>query len=360
MADIDFDSRQLDVERKRKLAELLMGNQQKLQGQMAGRFYVPPSPIQGVSNLGSAYLSGKNTREADAEEKQLVLDKRKALADVLSKAQSSDDPGSVLMQYPDTMQTGLGMMLDTRKRKQAADEKKTELQIQSDLRKSEREESDKRSADLRKELQERDASLRRELTDKNNAARKGKNGGMPPQALKMQQEELDAIGTASSINADLQGLSSQLDQGKLQLGPVSNLINTARNYAGKSNEESRNLASFKSTLEKLRNDSLRLNKGVQTEGDAQRAWNEIISNINDVPLVKQRLAEVQKINERGANLRKMNIDVIRGNYQLDPLDTENYSNQSSAVGSSQDQTSWEQDGYMYRKLPDGTVQRKKK
>lgn len=147
---------------------------------------------------------------------------------------------------------------------------------------------------------------------------------IPPTALKMQQEGLDAIGTANSIDADLGQVLTTIEQGKLNLNPVGNTVNRAMNWAGISNEESRNFGTFNNTLEKLRNDSLRLNKGVQTEGDAQRAWNEILTNINDTELVKQRLKEVQQINRRAADLHQMNIDQIRENYGYEPIDTSGY------------------------------------
>lgn len=159
---------------------------------------------------------------------------------------------------------------------------------------------------------------------------------LPTAALKMQQDEMEAIGISDAINADLKAVSRLLDDKSLNLGPVKNLANQARNYVGASNTESKNLATFKATLEKLRNDSLRLNKGVQTEGDALRAWNEILANINDPGVVKQRLEEVQNINQRAVNMRKMNIDAIRRNYGHDPLDTTAFEAQAQvpAVGAS--------------------------
>jgi len=166
-----------------------------------------------------------------------------------------------------------------------------------------------------------------------------KEGGntkpLPPAALKMQQEDLDAIGTASAINSDLSAVQAQIDSGKLEFGPLKNLGNLVKNKTGMSDEKSRNFASFKTTLEKLRNDSLRLNKGVQTDGDAQRAWNELFDNISDQGVVKQRLAEIQRINERAVNLRKMNVDSVRANYGKEPLDTEGYESQPSALGGGQ-------------------------
>lgn len=158
---------------------------------------------------------------------------------------------------------------------------------------------------------------------------------LPAPALKIQQEELEAIGTASSINADLGGIEKLITDGKLKPSLLGNAMNNTLNTLGLSTEESRNLATFKSTLEKMRNDSLRLNKGVQTEGDAVRAWNELIANISDKGVVTQRLAEIRKINERAANLRRMNIDVVRANYGLPPLDVSGHQNQPTAIGAPQ-------------------------
>jgi len=155
---------------------------------------------------------------------------------------------------------------------------------------------------------------------------------MPTAALKMQQAELDAIGVASGIQSDLGAIEQQIKGGKLDFGPIDNLIDRGRNMAGMSNEASRNKASFKSSLEKLRNDSLRLNAGVQTDGDAQRAWNELFENINDKGVVVQRLGEIKRLNERAVKQRKMNVDGIRANYGRDPADTSAYENQPAALG----------------------------
>lgn len=155
---------------------------------------------------------------------------------------------------------------------------------------------------------------------------------LPTSALKMQQEELDAIGTSGSINADLAAVEQQIATGKLKLGLVTNALGSAKNYVGLSDENSKNLASFRAKLENLRNSSLQLNKGVQTDGDAQRAWNELIANINDQGVVTQRLAEIRALNERAANLRRMNVDILRNNYGLPPLDTDPRFQQPAAIG----------------------------
>jgi hypothetical protein len=52
---------------------------------------------------------------------------------------------------------------------------------------------------------------------------------------------------------------------------------------------------------------------VQTDGDAQRAWNELFQNINDTKFVDERLSEIRKINQRGAELQRYRLNVLRRN-----------------------------------------------
>lgn len=184
------------------------------------------------------------------------------------------------------------------------------------------------------------ASAAQRLAFDKSKPKDGAGKPMPPTALKMQQTELDAIGIASSIQADLGAIEQQIKGGKLNFGPVNNLLNKGRNMAGMSNEESRNMASFRSTLEKLRNDSLRLNVGIQTDGDAQREWAALFENINDKGVVTQRLAEIKRINARAVQLRRMNVDGIRSNYGRDPLDTAKYEDQPAAIGKSAIPSGW--------------------
>lgn len=154
---------------------------------------------------------------------------------------------------------------------------------------------------------------------------------MPASAVKLQNEELTAMGTFAGLESDLGAVEKQIDGGKLKLGGITNLTNQARNFVGASNEESRNLASFKAKMENMRNTTLLLNKGVQTEGDAQRAWNELMANINDPEVVKQRLAEIRAVNRRGVDLRKANVDVMRSNFGHEPMDFSKYDTQPATV-----------------------------
>ena len=156
---------------------------------------------------------------------------------------------------------------------------------------------------------------------------------LPAAAMKMQNDALDVIAASSNIDKLLSDKQRQIESGSLSFGPVSNLVNKGRNLAGQSNEQSRNFASFVSDLERMRNESLRLNAGVQTDGDAQRAWNELFQNINDTNLVGQRLNEIRAINKRAVELQRLKIDNVRSNYQAAPFDYSRLPGSGDAGGS---------------------------
>lgn len=155
---------------------------------------------------------------------------------------------------------------------------------------------------------------------------------LPAPALKMQQDAIQNLQIAKSIEADLGVIKDQIESGKLPLGIVNNTEANIRNFLGVSNEQSRNLESFKANLERLRNESLRLNVGPQTDADAARAWNELIRDIDDPGVVKQRLAEISAINNRAAGFYKKNIQGIRQNYGLGDIDTSEFESPQPAVG----------------------------
>lgn len=125
-----------------------------------------------------------------------------------------------------------------------------------------------------------------------------------------EKEDLEAVQSFNTVNSELKRFQDLIAGGKLPLGPAANLRHRAFNTIGMSDEQSRNFNSFQATLERLRNESLRLNKGVQTEGDSQRAWNELVANINDPNVVMQRLQEIQRLNQRAADFKR-NIVVQR-------------------------------------------------
>lgn len=160
-----------------------------------------------------------------------------------------------------------------------------------------------------------------------------KAGRLSATAMNLQNEHLEALNTSSGINRNLQKFVSWIDNGQLVLNPANNLAGRVANFVGASTDGSRNFASFRAGMEKLRNDSLRLNKGVQTEGDAVRAWNELFENLNDSGVVRQRLRDIQEINDRAIAYRKDAVAQIREDAGMKPIDTSRFEVRAAQGGS---------------------------
>jgi len=120
-------------------------------------------------------------------------------------------------------------------------------------------------------------------------------------------DDQEVVQGMTGVNERLGQFRNMIGTGELQFGALEGALDAAQNFVGASDAESRNSASFRAELERLRNESLRLNSGVQTEGDAQRAWNELMANLNDTQLVAQRLAEIEAINSRAIQFRQGRI-----------------------------------------------------
>lgn len=143
---------------------------------------------------------------------------------------------------------------------------------------------------------------------------------LPQRAQAAEDDDIAAIQTTQSIKAQLDGIAAQIDSGELDLGPVNNVISRGQNYLGASNEGSTNFATMMSTLEDMRNKSLLLNKGVQTEGDAVRAWNALIANVNDPKVVKAQIMRINRLNDLAASQKMQMINVRRSRNRADPFD----------------------------------------
>lgn len=143
---------------------------------------------------------------------------------------------------------------------------------------------------------------------------------LPTRLQAAEDDDIGAIQTVQSINAQLDAINGQIDSGELDLGPINNLISRGQNYAGASNEGSTNYATMMSTLEKMRNDSLILNKGVQTEGDAVRAWNALIANVNDPKVVKAQIMRIKRLNGIASQQKLQLINVRRARNGAQPFD----------------------------------------
>lgn len=155
---------------------------------------------------------------------------------------------------------------------------------------------------------------------------------LPVALQKVEDADLEAIGALSGIRSDIRSAIQQIDSGALNLSLMGNISNRAKSALGVGDENTAAFDTFKSTLETMRNASLLLAKGVQTEGDAQRAWSALMSNLSSEKVVKAQLERIEKINERSAKLKSDVLQRRRANRGLPPLDLADFTDLPSSLG----------------------------
>ena len=162
---------------------------------------------------------------------------------------------------------------------------------------------------------------------------------MPPSIAKQQDELIGEMSTSGNMEADLNSIISGISSGNLDLGILNNQWLKFRNTGMlDSSPESQNFANVLATLQKNRNDSLRLNKGTQTEFDAQRAWAELLgedelnpSLPKDEDLLVSGLQRIADYNRRASLEKGVRIDTLRNEYGKEPIDTSSFSNKKPSI-----------------------------
>tara|TARA_B100000989_G_scaffold294917_1_gene274905 strand:- start:2650 stop:3822 length:1173 start_codon:yes stop_codon:yes gene_type:complete len=141
------------------------------------------------------------------------------------------------------------------------------------------------------------------------------------------RDELDdvtQIRELSSLNERLAEVTDDIASGDLEFGLIEDSFNFIRNFTGFTLGErgarkviARNR--YERFIQKYVNDSLRLNKGVQTEGDAMRAIRELRA-ARDVRAVQASLASLEAINNRAQEIREARVQDRRALYGMQPFD----------------------------------------
>jgi hypothetical protein len=137
---------------------------------------------------------------------------------------------------------------------------------------------------------------------------------------KAEDEDFEALNTSSSIVDDTQGFLDMIEKGELDFSFGDSAGDAIALALGSNNEEVLNRQDFNIFLERLRNATLRLNKGTQTEGDAERALREISRNKNNKNAVRRALLKLREVNERAIENKKRGINRRRSTQGIDAFD----------------------------------------
>ncbi|GAB3054069.1 hypothetical protein [Stenotrophomonas tumulicola] len=145
----------------------------------------------------------------------------------------------------------------------------------------------------------------------------GKQAGgaasLPIGALRELLGTEEALG-GTQVLADIIGKTeARMADGSLSVSPWAAAAGVARTKLGIANANDVNLTEWDADRTKIVNESLRLNNGVQTEGDAQRAANELMS-ANDEQTVRRALRRLSEINARAVELQQRKAGLVNANY----------------------------------------------
>ncbi len=149
-----------------------------------------------------------------------------------------------------------------------------------------------------------------------NPGGKSAGGGEKPLPVGALKELLgieDALGGTSVLNDIIQKNAERIKNGTLKVGPADTLGANFRTALNMSTDEDVARKEWQADLTKIVNESLRLNKGVQTEGDAQRAAEELMG-ASDQKTVAAALKRLAGFNRSAVELQRRKQDLINGNY----------------------------------------------
>lgn len=281
-------------------------------------------------------LKQQQTREATAKAGQAEWEasRYKNFSEALSAlpADATDDQIlGVAVKYgdPKSVLTAVNSRADKEAaRKQALEIKQADLAARAEqarqaaqdrlelakMNNASREEIARIMAESRAEAARIAAESRKEVADLK-ATLKGEKV-LPASLQKAEDADYEAIDSVTNLNdtlkpviANLGGFGDTGEKATLNLGVMKNASMSLKNYLGKSTPESLAYSQLMETKTRIINDSLRLNKGTQTEGDAQRAANEVEAAWakNDTEATRRALVRLYNINETASKNKQAQI-----------------------------------------------------
>jgi hypothetical protein len=129
---------------------------------------------------------------------------------------------------------------------------------------------------------------------------------LPAGALKMEGENITAAYESANLASQVDSQIKSLINSKINFSPVKNVQLATASALGSTDPEVLAYNDFQQFKTKLVNDTLRLNKGTQTEGDAVRAANEL----TNARSTQDDIRSLQKIRDINAKAVAMQNQIV--------------------------------------------------
>jgi hypothetical protein len=187
-------------------------------------------------------------------------------------------------------------------------------------------ESGKPKIDINQEIIDAELELAKKEKE---IARIGKT--LPATLIKSEDEDFTALSNLGGVETDIDFFIDAVREGNLEVGYGEDIqaafgnLGIMRQYMdAESKEKLANYNAFERWKQTYVNESLRLNKGPQTEGDAQRAMKELEAAKTPEDVLRV-LQDLKKTNAREVKFRKEQINRRRSTADVDPYDFSNLS-----------------------------------
>lgn len=158
-----------------------------------------------------------------------------------------------------------------------------------------------------RQMAENQQAMRQDALDlrRDEASRKGQKV-LPPGALKLESDNITAGFESNQLANMVDSQIKSLVTSGLDLSPAGNVKLSVRSFAGSTEPDVLMYNDLNQFKIKLVNDTLRLNKGTQTEGDAIRAGNELTNAKSKEDVVRS----FQKIRDLNAKAIETQNQII--------------------------------------------------
>jgi hypothetical protein len=136
---------------------------------------------------------------------------------------------------------------------------------------------------------------------------------IPVGALKEMLSIEDSLGSTKLVAETLAKHAHKLQSGELAISPMNAVKAAGREFVGMATTNDTNLREFKADITRTVNEWLRMNKGVQTEGDAQREYKAIMDS-NDPVVVARSIERLSRIMQNTVQIQVRKREAIQRNY----------------------------------------------
>lgn len=251
--------------------------------------------------LGEIKAKAEKAR-AEAGQKQFSIAQENRLRDELAKLPddaTDDDVAKVVRKYGDPDK--ILKSIETRQAAAAArqerfDAREREIRLQTEGRIQVAQQMGANAAEvarIRADSAEQIAQLRKDMQE-------GKQAKPTAGDRKALSEAQGIIQQTEGTLERLDGFAKQIDEGKLKFGVIRNLRSQAALATGRASEEDVEKDKFNRFVLEAANNLLLLAKGTQTEGDAQRARDQVVGALakNDTNAVKAALDDLRGVLRR--------------------------------------------------------------